>query len=360
MEGRTFRSGRTRTFPSAIVILIAAVLGAPYSFHARQSDAPSDQQASRVTLRATGGLPAHIVGTFRDPVAFAAATTGEYLVLDRRAHTVYLIDRSGERVQKTLQIGLETGKILGPAALSLASNDIFAVADAPKQFERIQYFTLSGETLGAFYLQTRAAPQLTFRMLTTRAASMSFTGKTFLMNQPESGALISEIDTNGAVIRQIGNLRPTGHEADRSAHLALNAGWPLPDPTGGFIFVFQTGVPMFRKYSASGQLIFERHIEGVELDTAIQQLPTTWSARSSEAGTIPVVPPMVRAATVDPLGRLWVSLFQPFTYVYSPAGDKVKTVQFSGASLLEVTSLFFANQHRLLVTPGCYEFRIEF
>ena len=39
------------------------------------SGAPSDQQASRVTLKATGGLPAHIVGTFRDRIVFPIYTS---------------------------------------------------------------------------------------------------------------------------------------------------------------------------------------------------------------------------------------------------------------------------------------------
>jgi len=46
------------------------------------------------------------------------------------------------------------------------------------------------------------------------------------------------------------------------------------------------------------------------------------------------------------------------TYVYDPAGDKVRTVQFKGADVLLPSSLFFATDGRLLVTPGCYEFRV--
>ena len=329
--------------------VVAAAVGAPA--------APSAPER----LRATGGLPAHIVGKFREPVAFAVATSGEYLVLDSRAHTVYVIDRSGELVRKALPIGLEQGQILSPAALSLAPNGIFAVADAPKGNERIQYFTLAGETLGAFYLPPRTAPKATVSMRVLGSVnSMMFTGRTFLINQPDAGALISEFDTTGAIVRQIGSLRVTGHEADRDVTIALNVGLPLPDPTGGFYFVFQTGVPMFRKYSADGRLLFQRHIEGVEIDAAIQSLPTTWPTRSAGTGMFPVVPPLVRTATVDPTGRLWVSLTEPITYVYSREGDKLRTVQFEGASVLRANSLFFASPKRLLVTPGCYEFTIGF
>ena len=46
----------------------------------------------------------------------------------------------------------------------------------------------------------------------------------------------------------------------------------------------------------------------------------------------------------------------PYTYVYDKDGDKIRTVQFHGAGLINPTSLSFAPNGRLLVTPGCYEF----
>lgn len=351
------RVRRARRVAARLAPLVA-LFGAATLFGAAQSGAPVAQDP-RVTLRAVGGLAAHIVGKFRDPVAFAVAKSGEYVVLDSRAHTVYLIERSGEEIRKTLPIGLEQGKVLSPASLSLA-NDIFAVADAPMGHGRIQYFTLTGETVGAFFLPPSPAPTSTISMRVLSQIRMSFTGRTFLVNLPESGALISEVDTTGAVVRQIGSLRVTDHEADRELHVALNVGMALPDPTGGFYFVFQTGVPMFRKYSADGQLLFQRHIEGLELDAAVQSLPTIWPKRPTGTGVFPLVPPLIRTATVDPTGRLWVSLIEPYTYVYSTRGDKMRTVRFEGASVLPAGSLFFADRTRLLVTPGCYEFKVDF
>ena len=58
----------------------------------------------------------------------------------------------------------------------------------------------------------------------------------------------------------------------------------------------------------------------------------------------------------DAAGQLWISLGVPFTYVYDIEGDKTRTVQFQAAGVLNPTSLFFTQQGRLLVTPGCYEF----
>ena len=309
-------------------------------------------------LRATGGLPAHIANQFEEPIGFAEAPNGEYILLDRRAHTVYSIDRAKTRARKLIEVGFEKGRVLGPGVLSLAANEIFAVADAPNGLERIQYFSLAGSLLGGFYLQTRAAPRLTVGpMILNGVGSMFFTGKTFLINRPETGALISEIDNRGAVLRHVGTLRKTGYENDPDVHLAMNIGMPLLDPAGGFYFVFMAGIPKFQKYDANGTLLFERHIEGPELDGDLRTLPNAWPRRESPDGkTLPFVVPLVRAAAVDPSGRLWVSLMQPFTYVYAPNGDKVRTVQFIGASVIPVASMSFASGDRLLVTPGCYEF----
>jgi hypothetical protein len=53
---------------------------------------------------------------------------------------------------------------------------------------------------------------------------------------------------------------------------------------------------------------------------------------------------------------LWIALVVPYTYVYEE-GEKTRLVQFRGAGLLSPTSLSFTADGRLLVTPGCFEFR---
>lgn len=321
--------------------------------------APARSAPSADTLRATGGLPAHLVGQFEDPIGFVQTTSGEYLVLDRRAHTVYGVNAAKTAMHKVLEVGFEKGRVLEPGVLALSGDDIFAVADAPGGNERIQYFTTAGQFLGGFYLQSRMAPRLVLGPLVLNGVgSMAFTGRTFLVNRPETGALVYEYDVSGAVVRQFGTLRPTGNESDREVHLALNIGLPLAIPNGGYYVVFQTGRPMFQKYDPTGTLLFERHIEGVELDRDIQSLPTTWPRRSDDR-TLPLVLPLVRTAAVDRDGRLWVSLMQPYTYVYDASGEKIRTVQFDAASLVSPASFFFTVDGRVLATPGCYEFAVK-
>ena len=310
-------------------------------------------------LRSTGGLAPGVVGRFRDPTAFQRTPDGTYLVFDRAGHAVYRVTASGNDASRIVQIGSESGRIIGPSAFDLAG-DRFLVADGPDRRERVQLFDLNGTRVAGFWLPGRATPRITLGSLTMGGvSSLAWTGRSILMSQPELGGLVSEFTLRGQPFRTFGVFRSTGHEADRDVHLALNSGLPLVDPTGGYYFVFQAGRPVFRKYDASGRLLFERHIEGPELDSTIQSLPTTWPRRQDETGRqIPLIPPTVRTAAVDPDGNLWVSLVVPFTYVYDGSGEKVRTIQFRGAGLVSPNGFFFESRDRLLVAPGCYWFTV--
>ena len=318
--------------------------------------------AGRVELlRSTGGLPAHIAGMFSRPAGFQQAATGEYWVFDRGDHSVYRVDAAATAAQRIVQIGFEAGRILGPTAFDLGPNRTFVVADSPRRQERVQVFSFTGRRLGGFMLPGLASSRLTIDgIVLNGVGSLEYTGRSVLMNQPETGALITEYALSGRAVRNFGTFRPTGNESDREVHLALNSGLPLMNPKGGFYFVFQAGVPIFRKYDQSGALLFERHIEGPEFDEAIRSLPTLWPRRQTAGGSeLPLILPTIRTAEVDPDGNLWVALTVPFTYVYNPDGEKVRTIQFRGAGTLTPTSLFFVSPSVVLVTPGCYEFTVR-
>ena len=315
---------------------------------------------SRVqVLRSVGGVPAHIAGAFLNPIGFQQTDAGAYYVFDRRAHAVYTI--SGDQpARKIVEVGQEPGRVLDPSAFDLDPQDgTFVIADAPRRQERIQTFAASGSRMSGFTLPGQEVPRLTLDTFVLNGiGSLQFTGTSILINQPERDALVTELALDGTPTRTFGLLRATGQEQERDLHLALNVGLPLVDPTGGFYFVFVAGVPVVRKYDARGQFVFERHVEGIELDDYLRRLPTVWPPRRTQEGDlIPVVPPTVRTAGVDRQGNLWISLMVPYTYVYDAAGDKIRTVQFKGADILTPNSLFFTKDGRVLVTPGCYVFR---
>jgi len=304
--------------------------------------------------RATGSLAAHVAAAFDEMAACTLSVTGEYVIFDRRAHAVYTIARGADEPKRIVQIGSETGRIIRPTAFNSASDGSFVIADAPGEQQRVQFFTATGTTLGGFTMPGRGVPQITLGdLVLSGLGTLEYTGQTVLISQPELGSLIVEYLPTGTPLRTFGELRETGQEKDPQVHHALNVGITLLSPKGGYYFVFLSGVPMFRKYDPAGKLVFERHIEGLELDPYVGKLPTTWPRRRGE---IPIVPATVRTAAVDPDGNLWISLAAPYTYVYDTSGDKRRTFQFRGAGIISPTSFFFTRDRRILVTPGCYAF----
>lgn len=315
--------------------------------------------ANRVeVLRPNGGVPAHVAGHVREPFGFQQAPGGHFLVFDRRAHAVWRIAADYSDARAIITIGHEEGRLFSPSAFAVGASGVFVVADAPGDRERIQSFDEHGSRLAAFTLPGRAAARVTLgTTVLSGVSSLELAGTSILLNRPEDGALVSEYSMTGSPVRSFGALRRTGHEQDRDLHLAFNVGVPLHVPGGGTYFVFLTGEPRFRKYDAKGTLRFERLMQGPEIDAILARLPDTWPRRVVDDDELPLVPPTVRTAAVDPDGYLWVALPDGVLYVFDPEGEKVRVVRLEATGVLLANSLAFASRTRLLVTPGLYEFR---
>jgi hypothetical protein len=310
------------------------------------------------TVRSVGGLPAHVAGAFEELAVCQQSSSGHYYIFDRRAHAVFSVPARGNgAAKKIVGVGSEPGRVLSPTAFDFASDNTFVIADAPFGTERVQIFFETGARLGGFAFPKTNAPLVTLQgLVVSGVASLEYTGKSLFVSQPEVGALVTEYALDGRAVRTFGELRRTGQEQDRDVHLALNIGRIIVNPKGGFYYVFLAGEPVFRKYDAAGRLLFERHIEGVELDDYVRRLPTTWPQRRHGSGELPLVMATVRTAEADPDGSLWVSLMVPYTYVYDADGDKIRALQFRAAGELAPRSFFFTRNARVLVTPGCYAF----
>ncbi len=309
------------------------------------------------TLESIDAMPAHIAGMFEGPLAYQRLPDGTSYVFDRRGHTVYRVDASKTTATAIVKVGFEEGKILTPTAFDSAPDGTFVVADAPTRKERVQLFDREGVRLAGFELTGGAAPRIIIgSMVLNGIGSLDYTGKTILINRPETGGLITEYDVYGKALRTIGGLRATGHEQDHELHLAMNSAIPLATPDHGFFLVFLSGDPRFRRYDANGTLLFERTIQGRELDKLLAQQPTQWPRREIGGNEYPLVLPIIRTARVDPQGHLWISLMLPYTYEYDADGEKLRTIQFQAAGINAPSSLFFTSNNHLLITPGLFEF----
>lgn len=308
-------------------------------------------------MKSVGGLPPETCNVFRDPVSLQQTPSGTFYVFDRRDHAVYTVPASGLGPTKIVDIGGEGGRLLEPTAFDVAPNGTFAVADAPRRQERLQVFDATGKWMAGFFLPGRAQTRVSVSGLAMGGvSSLAYLGNGIALNQPETGSLITLYGLSGTPVRSIGRLRPSGHEDDRQLHLAMNTGIPLPHPSGGYYFVFVAGTPVFRRYDAKGTLMFERVMQGRELDPVLEQMPKKWPRRTVDGTELPLVVPTVRTAAVDTAGNLWVAFLTPFTYVFDPEGEKIRTVQFRAAGIVAPSSLFFTSTGRVLITPGCYAF----
>jgi hypothetical protein len=347
--------GAARAEARAFKMFFVPFLVLSSSFFVLQAQPPAPGRVE--VLRAIGGLPPETCNVFREPVALQQISSGTYFVFDRRSHAVYSVSPDRRTATKIVEIGGEEGRLLEPSAFDVAPNGRFAVADAPRGQERLQVFDPTGKWLAGFFLPGRAQVRVTVSGLAMGGVStLAFLGDGIALNQPETGALITEYGLKGTPVRSIGILRPTGHESDRQLHFAMNTGVVLPHPGGGYYFVFVAGAPAFRRYDAKGRLLFERVIQGRELDPVLEQMPKKWPRRTVDGTELPLVVPNVRTAAVDDKGHLWVAFFTPFTYVYDVDGEKVRTVQFLATGALVPGSLSFTRQGTVLATPGCFEF----
>ena len=311
-------------------------------------------------IRSVDAIPAHVAGQFRDPFGFERSASGQYFVFDRRSQIVYGLDARGEQAWEIVHIGNEPGRILNPFAFAVAPDGTFAVADAPNNQERIQIFSPAGFRTGGFTLAGKPRARMSLDGLVLNGiGSLQYTGNAVYLSQPDAGSLVTEYTTAGAVVRSFGELRRTGHEDDRAVHIALNIGVPLVDPRGGFFFVFQTGEPVFRKYDATGQLLYERHIQGREIDEFVSRLPNLWPKRAPDSGEIPFLAPTIRTAAVDRSGHLWVSFAEPVTYEIDGDGDKIRAVQLRAAGIISPNHMSFDEKGRMLVTPGLVVFDVK-
>lgn len=317
------------------------------------------EPSSRIeTLRPTAALPPHVTGLFREPAGFVALKDGSFLVFDRRAHAVYRVDRDRANANQLVSIGHENGRLIQPVAFAVGADGTFVVADAPFGRQRVQLFGEDGKQIGGWTLPGDVAELVRLGGLVLNGVgSLQYDGDHIFVNEPERGALITRYTIDGRPDLTIGRLRDTPYAStDVELHRAFNTGLPLVDPRGGYYFVFQTGEPRFRKYDATGALVFERVIQGRELDGLLARQATTWPTRGSGSREVPAVPPVVRTAAVGPNGELWVALAVPFTYVFDEDGEKVRVVQFEAAGTLSPESLSFTPDGHVLATPGCFVF----
>src|SRR5690606_37601331 len=239
---------------AASALMVAAALTGPTADVPRPGDV--------VRLESVRAMPPHLTAAFEEPAGFARQPDGRALVFDRRQHGVFAIDAARTAVTRLVDIGHETGRLLRPRAFDVHQDGRFVVADAPGLRPRVSVFTPDGRLFNYFEIAGTSRPRVAIgNVVLDGIASTRLLDDTVLFSLPEQGGLVSEYSLAGTPVRTFGELRPTGHEANRDVHLALNAALPVPAPDGHVFVVFLAGAPALRKYAPDGRLVYARVVQ---------------------------------------------------------------------------------------------------
>ena len=288
----------------------------------------------------SAGFPRTSPATSPSRSSSSRRRTARYYVFDRRAHAVFSVDADAQRRRaKIVQIGAGSGP--DHPADRVRSRRRTARSSSPTRpnsRERMQHLPPTGAAR-RLPLPGRAAPRMTIGELRAeRRRSLQYTGRSLLMSQPGAGALFTEYGLTGSPVRSIRRrcARPAT-SSDRDLHLALNSGHAARQPGRRLLSsCFRRASRCSGRYDAQGRLVFERHIEGPELDGLLAALPTRGHGAGGrgERADLPLVMPTVRTAASMRAAICGSSLTVPYTYVYDSDGDKRRTVQFSAPGLV--------------------------
>ena len=272
LTGKLYLIGRQPLRVAAASMLVVTALGAT-SGRAVAFEPGGDPAIGRRPGAAPGG-------TLWRAGRLPAGSEGDYFVVDRRGHTVSRIDRAMTAITPLLAIGHEAGRVLRPFGFDLGVGE-FAIADAPGATERVQVFTTSGSRVSAFTLSSRSEAQgATGRPGPQRRQR----------HAPDESTHDPAESTRHRRPRQ--RVRHPGPGAPERGHTSRHGSrWRCAvapgvqrGPAGAHswrrpLFRLPDGRSRFRKYNAAGTLVFERAIQGRELDALVQTQPTTWPRR---------------------------------------------------------------------------------
>ena len=318
--------------------------------------------SSRVeTLQSVAALPPHLVGRFGEPAGFQQAAEGDYFVVDRRGHTVSRIDAAMTAITPLLAIGHEARP--GPAAVRVRPRRRGVCrrrrAAAPPSACRCS--RPSGSRVSAFTLSTPIeAARATRRPGPQRRQRDAPDGqRTVLLNQPDTGRSRQRVRHQGPRAPERGHAASTAHDGDAQLapgvqRRACRCRFPAAASTS-------SSRPASRASAstrATGALVFERAIQGRELDALVADRSRRRGrgVRASRRGH-----PGRPAAGPGGHGRPTRAVVDQ---LHRAVHLRVRRRRREGARRpvsrrwrLAPTSLFFARDGRLLVTPGCYIFR---
>jgi hypothetical protein len=278
--------------------------------------------------------------------AYDVATHGgKYFVTDFKSNSVLIINEKMEVGGGIGRIGSGPGRLFRPGGIDVASDGTIFVEDGGNQ--RVEQFNENGNYVGEF-------------PTTNHEGFAVGKQKEVYLGQPEEGHLITVYSATGKKLRSFGQLKkfsqeygPTFAEQDDQYAVAVNRVRLSVDGHGDLYVSFML-LPLLQKYSPDGKLLFERRIEGTEIDElkeAIRRSKYLSTGRDGVDARIIALDPVI-----DQAGEhIFVPLIDGSVYVADMSGRRLcllhPQVQLKSGQTFYPFIAGLGARGELLVTP---------
>ena len=281
----------------------------PLNSHlAKQSNSPPQSQPD-VTGAAYEEMFGHVPLSAYDVATFE----GKYFLTDIDNNRLLVVKNNMEVEREFGRIGSAPGRLFHPGYLDIGGDGTVFVEDGGN--ERIVKFDQKGHYAGEFRVNT-------FQGMAVDKQNQLYLG------QPEEGSLITVYSSTGTKLRSFGQLKKyseiygeANSDKDVTYKTALNRVRLATDKDGNLYVSFMI-VPLIQKYSPDGALVFERRLEGPEIDRLSEAIHKRRYIATKVDGVD------VRIIALDPVidpanGNIMVPLVDGAVYVADREGNKV-------------------------------------
>jgi len=274
-----------------------------------------------------------------------------FLILDTGTHRSLIVSTKGEVIRQIGSIGQEPGALQSPSAISLDARDEIVVLDSDNY--RVQRFGRDGTFISLFPLNYYS-----------ESFAVTSNGN-IVVNSPPKGAVFSIYSSSGQLLRSGGAMLGEsagypGHQSRQSSLATMSRAIICADRAGGFYVVY-TFMPLVQRYSAQGELLWQKRLSGPVIDAAAK---TFWHEPGAEPARFlkkvygVQLPVVISAAAALPNGRLLTAVTDGTLIELAETGEQLSTVAAAENLPRAVLALAYQDSYLYLaLSDECFRTR---